>query len=173
MENMIIGQSLGILAMIITFISYQTNKKRTLLVIQTAATLCTCLSFFFLDAATGFALNIVCIVRNVVFYFIDRKSKLYYPSVAVITLAMVGVGALSWQGPVSLLMIIALAVNTVFMSVGVPQILRKSILFTSTLVIIYNIVVFSIGGIANEGISIVSSVIGIIRYRKDKSGKKQ
>ena len=31
------------------------------------------------------------------------------------------------------LMIVALAVNTVFISIGVPQLLRQSILFTSTL----------------------------------------
>ena len=167
MTNIIIGQALGILATILTFISYQTNKKQSLLIIQTLATLSTCIGFLFLGATTGFALNIVCITRNVIFYFLDNKSKLYYPSVVVLTVAMVIVGALSWQGWISLLMIAALAINTVFISLGVPQLLRKSILFTSTLCIVYNVFVFSIGGIANEGISIVSSVIGIIRYRKE------
>lgn len=55
-----------------------------------------------------------------------------------------------------------------------PQLLRKSVLATSTMVTIYNIFVFSIGGIANEVISIISSIIGIIRYRKatvSESGK--
>ena len=166
MTNIIIGQALGILATVLTFISYQTNKKKILLIIQTLATLSTCFGFLFLGATTGFALNIVCITRNVVFYFLDSKSKAYYPCVAFLTFAMVVVGAMSWQGWISLLMIVALAVNTVFISIGIPQLLRKSILFTSTLCIIYNVFVFSIGGIANEGISIVSSVIGIIRYRK-------
>ena len=137
-----------------------------LLLIQTVATLCTCFSFLFLGATTGFALNIVCIVRNVVFYFLDTKSKLYYPAVTVLTACMVGVGALSWQGWISILVIVALAVNTVCISLGNPQLLRKSILGTSTLMIVYNAIVFSIGGITNEGISIVSSVIGIIRYKK-------
>ena len=69
----------------------------------------------------------------------------------------------------SLLIIFALAANTIFMSFGNPQLLRKSILLTSTCVLIYNVFVFSIGGITNEGISIVSSVIGIIRFRKEKT----
>ena len=169
MVNIIIGQALGIIATALTFISYQTNKKKILLIIQTLATLCTCISFLFLGATTGFALNIVCIIRNVVFYFWDKSSKLYVPSVVVLTIAMVVVGASAWQGYISLLMIVALAVNTVFISIGVPQLLRKSILFTSTLCIIYNIFVFSIGGIANETISIISSVIGIMRYKGDSS----
>lgn len=169
MEREIIGQALGIIATIITFISYQVNTKNKLLIIQTAATVCTCLSFLFLDASTGFALNIVCIVRNIVFFFQNSRNKLYYISVVILTVTIVCVGAMSWQGWISLLMIIALGVNTVFISFGNPQLLRKSILVTSTMVIIYNIFVFSIGGIMSETISIISSVIGIIRYRKTKN----
>jgi hypothetical protein len=81
---------------------------------------------------------------------------------------MIILGAISWQGYVSLLIIVALALNTVFMSVGDPQLLRKSVVFTSSLVLIYNCFVFSLGGIANEGVSIVSSIIGIIRFYKGK-----
>ena len=165
MRNEFIGQGLGILATVLTFLSYQTNQKRTLLAVQTLATLCTCLSFFFLGATTGFALNIVCIIRNVIFYFLERSSRFYYPTVGILTLAMVVLGVLSWQGLISLLMILALAINTVYISFGDPQRLRKSILLTSTMVLIYNIFVFSIGGMANEGLSIVSAVIGIIRYK--------
>lgn len=168
MEKIITGQVFGIVATILTFISYQTNTKKTLLSIQTLATICTCLGFLFLGAKTGFALNIVCIIRNIIFYFEDRTSRFYYPSVAVITLTMVILGAVSWQGLISLLVIIALFVNTIFISLGNPQLLRKSILVTSTMVLLYNVFVFSIGGITNEAVSIVSSVIGLIRYKKSK-----
>ena len=167
MENMIIGQTLGIIATIITFLSYQTNTKKALLITQTAATVCTCLSFLFLGASTGFALNIVCIIRNITFYFQNKRNTIYYISVVILTLVIVGLGILSWQGYISLLMIVALGVNTVFISFGNAQLLRKSILFTSAMVLVYNIYVFSIGGMASESISIVSAVIGIIRYRKN------
>ena len=83
--------------------------------------------------------------------------------------AMVVVGAFSWQGPVSLMIIVALAANTIFMSFGNPQLLRKSVRGTSTLVLLYNIFVFSIGGIANEGLSIISSAVGIARFRKENA----
>ncbi len=80
--------------------------------------------------------------------------------------AIGALGALSWQGAESLLIIIALAVNTVFLSFGRPQLLRYSILFTSSAILIYNVLVFTVGGIANEAIAITSSVIGIIRFKK-------
>ena len=68
---------------------------------------------------------------------------------------------------VSLLIIVALAANTVFLSFGNPQLLRKSILATSSLVLLYNIFVFSLGGIANEALAIGSSVVGIFRFRQE------
>jgi hypothetical protein len=34
------------------------------------------------------------------------------------------------------------------------------------MILAYNCFVFSIGGIANEGLAIISSIIGIIRFRK-------
>ena len=82
---------------------------------------------------------------------------------------MIPLGILSWQGPISILMIVALAINTVCMSFGIPQLLRKSILLTSTLVLIYACSVFSIGSILNESLAIISSIIGIVRFRKEKA----
>ena len=164
----IIGQALGILATVITVISYQMNTKKSLLLVQTAATTCTCLAYLFLGAASGFALNVVCIIRNVAFYFQKDSGKAHTLTALALALAMVVLGILSWQGPVSVLIIVALAANTIFLSFGDPQLLRKSILGTSTLVLLYNIFVFSLGGIANEALSIVSSLVGILRFRQEK-----
>ena len=91
-----------------------------------------------------------------------------YAATAVLTAAMVGVGIFSWQGPLSLLILVALAANTVFLSFGKPQLLRYSILGTSSMVLAYNVAVFTLGGILNEGISIVSSIVGIFRFRRGR-----
>ena len=170
--NNIIGQSLGIIATIITFISYQVNTKSKLLIIQTTATLCTCLSFLFLGASTGFALNIVCIARNISFYFQKNKSVAHTVTAASLALVMIVLGIFSWQGPESLLIMVALAANTLFMATGDPQLLRKSVIVTSGMILAYNAIVFSIGGMANEGISIISSIIGIVRFAKDSDKNK-
>ena len=162
----ILGQIIGILATLITALSYQMNTKKSLLLTQSLATACTCISYLLLGASAGFALNIVCLVRNGCFYYLKEGQMPIYISTAILAAAMVVLGAFSWQGPISLLMIIALAVNTVFLSLGKPQILRYSILLTSSMILIYNIYVFTIGGMLNESIAIGSSVIGILRFRK-------
>lgn len=168
MTNEIIGQILGIIAPIITFVSYQVNSKKKLLILQTAATLSTCLSYMFLGATSGFALNIVCIIRNIAFFFQDSKSKMNYISACILAVIMGGLGFLSWEGPISLLVIFALAANTIFMSFGDAQLLRKSVTITSSMILIYNIFVFSLGGIFNESVAVVASVIGIIRFINEK-----
>ena len=162
----ILGQIIGIIGTVITALSYQMNTKKSLLIAHTSATACFCISYLLLGASLGFALNIVCVVRNVCFYFQKEGQKPIYISTAVISVVMAVVSIFSWQGPISLLIIIALILNTIFLSLGKPQILRYSLFVTCTMVIIYNIYVFSIGGILNESIAICSSLIGVIRFRK-------
>lgn len=165
------GQIIGIVATIITALSYQVNTKRSLILIQSVATACTCLSYMLLGATSGFALNVLCLVRNACFYFQKAGQKPIYISTSIISVAMAVIGAFSWQGAISLLIIIALIINTIFLSLGKPQILRYSILFTSTLIIIYNIYIFTIGGLLNESIAIISSIIGIIRFRRESKSQ--
>ena len=166
--NEIIGQILGIVATVITVLSYQANDKGRLLAIQTTATVSTCLGYFFLGAWAGFALNIVCVMRNVSFYFLRENVRLNRIATVVFSVGMVAAGLLSWQGWISLIMLVAFVLNTVFMGFGSPQTLRSSICLTSTMILTYNVIVFTIGGILNEGLSIVSSVVGIVRYRKKR-----
>ncbi len=164
----VIGQVLSILSTIISVCSFQVDNKKRILLIQSFSTTCTCLSYLFLGATSGFALNIVCLVRNIVFSFERKNPRLDYILTAVFMILMGIIGAFSWQGLISLFIIIALIANSFFMCLGSAQLLRYSILVTSTMVLIYNIYFVVIGGIAYESLAIVSSVIGILRFRKAK-----
>ncbi len=170
MPQIIIGQILGIVAPIVTFISYQVNSKNKLLLLQTVANVAICISYLLLGASSGFALNIVGTIRNMTFFFLNPKSRTNRICAVILALAMGGAGLLSWEGPISLVLMVALMANTIFMSFGDPQLLRKSVVGTSSLILLYNIFMAhpTIGGIMNESIAIVASVIGICIYRKKK-----
>ena len=168
MAGEIIGQAFGIATTVLSALSYQANTKKKLLFIQSSAIICICISYLLLGADSGFALNLVCLIRNILFYFIKEKTKPYYVATAIIILLISAVGALSWQGPISLLIILALVINTYFISLGKPQLLRYSLFLTCVMVLIYNVEFHSVGGILNEILSMVSAVIGIIRFRKAK-----
>ena len=164
----IAGQIMGWVAALITFLSYQCKEHKKLLVVQTLSTLSICISYLLLGAWSGMLLNVVCIIRNFIIYRKDLKifSYGFWPYVLA---ALMGVmGALSWQGPMSLLVIVALAANTLFLYFPNVQNLRKSIVITSTMVLIYNAYFSVWGGVFNEAIAISSSIIGIYRYRNAK-----
>jgi len=168
MPQIIIGQILGFAATAATILSYQANTQKKLMLGQCLATVFTCISYLLLGADSGFVLNIVCLVRNVSFAVLKPGSLPIRIATPILSLSMILFGIFSWQGPISLLIMLGLAINTVFLSLGKPQVLRYSILLTCTMVLIYNVAVFSLGGILNEAFAIVSSVIGILRFRKKK-----
>lgn len=164
----IAGQIMGWLAALITFLSYQCKEHKKLIVVQTLSTLSICISYLLLGAWSGMLLNVVCIIRNFIIYRKDIKiySYSFWPYVLAALMGLMG--ALSWQGPMSLLVIVALAANTLFLYFPNVQNLRKSIVITSTMVLIYNAYFSVWGGVFNEAIAISSSIIGIYRYRKVK-----
>lgn len=159
-----IGQLLGLVAVLLTFISYQAKTQKQILLIQTAATLFMALHYALIGASSGLSLNVICLLRNITYFFKEKRPFSSPVIPYLFSAAMVVYGILTWQAFYSCFIIVGLAINTVALS-RTPQTLRKSILLTSTLVLIYNIFVFSIGGIINEIVAITSSVIGLIRYR--------
>lgn len=65
-------------------------------------------------------------------------------------------------------MIAGLVINSLCLSLQNPHLVRKSILLTSTMVLIYDILLPSVSGAVYESIAIISSVIGLVRYRKEQ-----
>ena len=164
----ITGQILGWVAALLTFLSYQCKEHKKLIIVQTLSSLSICISYLFLDARSGMLLNVVCIVRNFIIY--KKKVKFFSYSFwpYLLTLMMGLIGVLSWQGYMSLLIVVALMVNTMFLYFPNVQNLRKSIVITSTMVLIYNAYYSVWGGVVNELIAISSAIIGIYRYRNTK-----
>lgn len=163
----IIGQIVGVIAVVITFLSYQTNKAKKLLLVQTLATCAFSVHYLLIGATTGLAMNLVAILRNLVFYHQDKKffSGSYWKWIFAVLMTVAGV--LNWQGWYSIFIVLGIAINTLCLSSPSPQFVRKSILVTSPMVMTYDIFVLSFGGVVNEAVAIVSSIVGIVRYHKN------
>lgn len=161
----LIAQIVGIIAVVFTFLSYQARTQKKLITVQSIATAAFALHYLMLGTLAGAVSNIICIFRNIAYCNKDKRifSGKYVPYVFAALVATFG--ALAWQGPESLFIIVGIMINTVAMATDNPQHFRMSILLTSTMVLTYNILVISLGGILNECIAIISSVIGLIRYR--------
>lgn len=167
MQNFVtlIGHILGFIAVGLFFCSYQVNEKRKLMTIQTVATALSCVQYLLIGAYSGFALNVVCIIRNFIFYFRDKNQRTDLTSPVLISLCIAAASILSWEGIHSLLITLGLVVNTMCMGMCNAKSFRKTILISSSLILVYNAFAFSYSGILSESISLISVIIGIIRYR--------
>ena len=171
----IIGQAIGLFGVAALFLAYQMKVRKTLLLLQMVGIALLATQYFMINALSGAVLNIVCLIRTLFFYFAEEKiqndkRKTYVFSIFFAVLVCV-FGVISWEGWYSILMLACLAINSFCTGVCNPQNFRKSLLFTCVLALIYNIIVFSIGGMLNETVSMVSAVIGIIRFNKEEKAK--
>ena len=167
--RILIGQILGVIVVLISFASYQAKTQKGIVIINLIATLVNATHYLLLGSYLGALLNSVCIIRNVVYYYKDKKifSSRAVPYVMAAVIAVVA--AFSWEGYITLVLAGALMINTVMLSCDNPQTVRRSILLTSTMILIYNIVLGSVGGCANEIVAISSAIIGLVRYRTKKT----
>ncbi len=75
------------------------------------------------------------------------------------------IGGCKWY---AIICIVGLFINSYAMSFVNPNGVRKSILISSPLVLAYDILVTSVGCAIYEAIVIISSIIGLIRFGKEK-----
>lgn len=165
----IIGQIFGIIAVILGFVTYQVRTQKKLLFVQILTTLVFVIHYLLIGAVSGMALNMVAMVRNIVYSRRDLKifSGKGWPATFAVIMGIMGL--LSWQGWYSVFVVLGLVINSLCMAFKDPQKIRKSILVTSPLVLIYDAFALSVGGMIYESVAIVSALVGILRFRKEKT----
>lgn len=164
----IIGQILGGIAVVLGFINYQVKSREQVLIVHTATAICFTLHYFLIGALAGAAMNFVGIIRNLVFYFVGKKGKVPKGWAILFAIILPAMGIIGWEAWYSILAVLGLAINSYSMSFSNPNNIRKSILVSSPLVLAYDAFAFSIGGMIYESIVIVSSIIGLIRFKNKK-----
>ena len=170
MQNYIqlLGHAIGFISVALFFYSYQRTQKSTIMIIQTVATALSCVQYLLIGADSGFALNVVCIIRNFAFFYREKNNKNDLATPVLFAIAIAVASCFSWEGIHSLLITLGLVVNTVCMGICNAKSFRKTILISSTLILAYNFFALSFSGMLSESISLVSVVIGIVRYRNIK-----
>ena len=78
------------------------------------------------------------------------------------------VGIITWEAWYSIFIFLGIVLHTLGMALKDAQNIRKSILVTSPLVLIYDAFAFSIGGIIYESIAVISSIFGLVRHKEKK-----
>ena len=168
----IIAQGLGVIAIILGFINYIVKTRGQVIFVNSVTTICFVLHYLCLGAWAGMALNFVAFIRNIVYYYAGKNGKVSKALSVAFTLIMgamgITVSLIAKEGWYFVLSVVALVINSIAMSFHNPNNIRKSILVTSPMVLVYNCFVFSVGGAVYESVAIVSSIIGLIRHKKQE-----
>ena len=166
----LIGQLIGIVAMLINIFAVQFKKPRHLFICRLVASALWGLNFLLLGSPTGAIINIVNILRSI---FLLNKKTTTKPFL-VITVVLYALCGLLTLDPASVILVVidllivaAQAAESVAMWTEKFRYIRYTQLFgISPVWLAHNILVFSIGGIITEIFTMISTVIAMYRYRK-------
>jgi hypothetical protein len=157
-------QAIGFVALILSIISYQSNRYRILMSVRAASEFVFSIHFLLLRVFSGSALQLIGGIRNLVFIRLENKKKRMPLAIIVFCILFTCAGIITWEGPISLLPIIAKNVSTIAYAMNNTRKIRLIEFPTYGLWLFYNIESGSIAGAINASLSLVSIAIAIIRF---------
>ena len=166
----IVAQIFGALALTILIISLQKNSKTKLLLHQSISSLLYALQYLFLNAYTGCFINLICMIRNMIFNRYPKKRPPVYWLIITIVL-MIFFSSLSYTGVISFLPMIAVILYSIALWHGNLTVIRTTEIISCSLYILYNIKVLAITGLIATIIELVGAIITV--YKFDIKKKKE
>lgn len=170
-------QGIGIVGAILGVASFQRKTQQGIVLFQLSGNVMWTLHFLLLGAAAGGILNGIAILRGVVFYFrAERKwaaSPVWY---AVFIAMFTGAAIFSWwqgDGALALLPLGGMIFTTVSLALRDPFLVRVVSFGSSPCWLTYNIINFSIPGIATEIFAMTSIIVGVLRIDLPRMRKKK
>ena len=164
------AQIVGFIGIAVAFISFQCKDNRRLFFYQLLSSIIWVIHFLILKAYAGVLLNAAGAVRGFFLYNSDKKWGSSKVTMTAITILMIACGIITWTGPISLFPAIGMAAGTIAMWSGNGRLLRwVQLLCVSPFWIVYNIPNQSYTGIICESMNMISVIIALIRFRKQKN----
>lgn len=167
----IIGQVLGIVAVVLGFISYQMKLPRGIILTQLATAMVFALHYLLIGAVTAAVLNFLAGVKCIAYYFRDKRGSRSVAEPIIFIVLVIVSGVLTWESWYSIALMVGLVVDTVGLALSDAQMTRRFVFVKSPLCLLYNAMVFSVGGIIYECAVLASSVIGLLKYGKENTSR--
>jgi len=165
----VLAQVIGIFALFFMCLSYQKNTKKDFLFIQIIANIFYGLQYLVLNALSALILNIVSIIRSIVFYKYEKDNKKVSLSLFLIfEMAIVVFGIITFKSYYSIIPIFIACIYTYATWQNNLKITYFIGIIASSLWIYYNFVVGAYVSIIGSLFELFSSFIGLIRLNYKK-----
>ena len=182
-EIEIIAQIIGIFAMVANCLSYQQKTNTTLLFFQLVGSSLFAVNYFLLGALSGAILNIVAVIRTLIFIKKDKFNArhpawliafiLLYITSYICIFAVFGKEPTIPNLIIEFLPVLAMIIANISFRYADAKMVRRFGIFASPLWLTYNIVNVAIGAIICETLNIFSIIIGMIRHDIKRKNKKE
>lgn len=165
-ELQILTQVLGAVAMTLGVLSFQAKSNGKILTWQVTANFFWCAHFFLLNAYTGAILNVLALVRNATYFFLNKKETDKTTQVAIGFCALsIVLSLITYQSALSILPMLGTAVQSFSFAAKSANKMRLFTLIGSPFWLSYNLLSGSLSGTATEVFAMISMIVGMIRYR--------
>ncbi len=166
----ILIQLVGLVAAGCVLWSFQQNKRSHILLLLIAGQILFCVHFYLLDAWTAVAINLIGIVRGVIFNLKAERRWAQYSIWVYLFIVLFWIsGYFTWEGPRSLLPLLAMTIETVGLWRRDPKAIRWFLLIIRPLFFTYAFLVGSYAGMLADILFSVSIMVSMFRFdRKPK-----
>lgn len=189
-------QAIGFLGIAINILSVQFNTHFKIMIMKTLGSLAFVIQYIFLGAWVGMVMDLIGSIRNIIFTVNVQKGKsnkwwVVFFSVftfvagviTIITTWDKSIGyASKWSNNESVVLVIAVSISiisivaklltTIAYGFKDPHVIRMVNIPSNACWVVYNAVAFSIAGMINDCMCLVSIMIAEIRFRKERKQKK-
>lgn len=160
----IVAQALGFVGTLFMVLCMQQKKYDRIMLCKVLNELFFAIHYVLLGAYTGVCMNSTACVANGVYWYKNKKDKSPVIFQIIFSIVFVVLGILSWQGPVSAFIIVAKIIANVAFGINNPRAIRVLNFICLPCYLTYNICMGSLSGILSDSLSIISVVVGIVRF---------
>lgn len=172
------AQAVGLLAMAFNILSYQQKTRERAIVFQLCGGGLFAVNFLLLGATTGAVLNLIAVIRAIV--FLKRETFhanhpawlagfiLTYLGSYVLTFTLLGKEPSIANLVTEFLPVIGMTATTLSFRLTDAKAIRRFGLISSPSWLIYNLCCFSLGAIVCEVLSLGSILVGMLRLDRQK-----
>lgn len=165
----LIGKVAGYLAIVTSVIIYQQKTRPRLLICKAIADALWITHYLLLGAYTGAAVTGVALVREILFFKTDRKSKLGKLALVCFLCISIGCSALTWSTWFSVFAMLGSLLSIVSFWIGEPKISRRLSYPISACMLTYGVSNGSVAVLINEILVMSSSTYHILKYDRKQS----
>ena len=166
----IVAQAFGIGAFIVAMLSFQQKKQKTIAFMQFVSSALFTVNYLMLGATVGFWLNIVGMVRGLVFSQRERREwarHIAWPAAMITACALIVM--LNGISLLNILPVVGMIFSTLALRAEKASTVRLLSLGSVPCWFIYNFASGTIGGTLTEIANLVSILVGMLRLDRKKA----